>query len=346
MNKVTIQDIAKELELSRNTVAKALNDGVVAQETRLLVIKKAKDMGYGKLKPSHLALIEEKKDGGIILVLFNRAESVFWNRLLTGISDEAKENNYRMQLHIVEEGDQDGSETLKLIHEKVKGILFLCSFPDSFVEGLKEAEAVKTFFNAPEDPSAYLEMGNVVTLEGKYAVKRLAEKAMERGARTFGFIGHSRGSYNIQARLDGLLLALREKGIRADERLLITDREKSSYYTYSMVEQMVESMPYIPDAIVCVNDDVAKLAAGALLKLDRAKAETTIFIGFDNTAEWDFFQPDIMTVEVHKEEVGRRLVRATLDQIWNPRLDHAIITAATYPVLNQEGDLKGWKKKT
>ena len=49
MKKVTIQDIAKEMGLSRNTVAKALSNGVVAPETRNAVIQKAWQMGYAKL---------------------------------------------------------------------------------------------------------------------------------------------------------------------------------------------------------------------------------------------------------------------------------------------------------
>ena len=46
VKKVTIQDVAKELNLSRNTVAKALNNSdTVAYETRYVVIKKAYEMG-------------------------------------------------------------------------------------------------------------------------------------------------------------------------------------------------------------------------------------------------------------------------------------------------------------
>ena len=34
MKRVTIQDIAKELEMSRNTVAKAFNNGAILPETK------------------------------------------------------------------------------------------------------------------------------------------------------------------------------------------------------------------------------------------------------------------------------------------------------------------------
>ena len=46
-NKVTIQDIADALNLSRNTVSKAINNtGILAESTRERVLQKAIDMGY------------------------------------------------------------------------------------------------------------------------------------------------------------------------------------------------------------------------------------------------------------------------------------------------------------
>lgn len=56
MKRVTIQDIAKEMGLSRNTVAKALSNGNVSPETRQAVVQKACQMGYAKLDD---ALVEE-----------------------------------------------------------------------------------------------------------------------------------------------------------------------------------------------------------------------------------------------------------------------------------------------
>lgn len=46
-NRVTIQDIADALGISRNTVSKAINNtGVLADSTREKVLKKAAEMGY------------------------------------------------------------------------------------------------------------------------------------------------------------------------------------------------------------------------------------------------------------------------------------------------------------
>ena len=47
-DRITIQDIADALGISRNTVSKAINNtGILADATREKVLKKAAEMGYG-----------------------------------------------------------------------------------------------------------------------------------------------------------------------------------------------------------------------------------------------------------------------------------------------------------
>ncbi len=51
---VTIKEIAEQLNLSRNTVAKALNGQYVPEKTRELVLRKAQEMKYKSLNVSHI----------------------------------------------------------------------------------------------------------------------------------------------------------------------------------------------------------------------------------------------------------------------------------------------------
>ena len=105
MKKVTIQDIAQKMQLSRNTVAKALNDGAVSYETKMSVLQTAQKMGYAKLTKEHLEQlrgVRTEKDGRAVLVLTGRSQEQFWNLILAGISDELNAKGYRMLLHIAE----------------------------------------------------------------------------------------------------------------------------------------------------------------------------------------------------------------------------------------------------
>lgn len=60
-NKVTIQDIADALGISRNTVSKAINNtGVLADSTRDKVLQKAMEMGYKQF--SYISIIDNRAE--------------------------------------------------------------------------------------------------------------------------------------------------------------------------------------------------------------------------------------------------------------------------------------------
>lgn len=335
MKKITIQDIAKELGLSRNTVAKALNNGMVSPETKIAVVQKAQQMGYAKLDENiarEVRDIAKKSNTGTVLVLFNRSESTFWSRTITGISDEVNDEGYRMQLHIVDETDTDGEDTLRKIAEDVRGIIFLCMFPIAFVKGVAKAGLPMTFFNTPINAQEYIQLGDIVNLESFYAMNRIVSHVIEdKNCRNLAFIGYAEGSRVVQARYLGFLNACNQHLITLQENMLFTKPSDQTYFSYSMVEEVIGKMPVVPEAIVCENDDIAKYVATALMRKNPQLAMDMVITGFDGTVEKDFFKTDIITVEVRKEELGRRLVKTVLDRVKNPDLDKSFITISTYP---------------
>lgn len=335
MKKVTIQDIAAEMGLSRNTVAKALNGGLVSPQTRRAVVQKAWQMGYTKLDES---LVEEVKstyrraNTGTILVLFNHMQSAFWTRALAGISNAVNDEGYRMQLHVVDERDKDGEETGRLIADDVKGIIFLSVFPAKFVRGIGRKKLPMTFFNSPVNAREYIRLGDVINVEGFYSMSILTEYVIrQKGCARLAYIGFAEGSRMIQARYLGFLNACNQNNIQLDERLQYTRPTNSLSFNYAMVEEVIKRIPYIPDAVVCEDDDVAKNVALALLQRDPQAAKRVVITGFNNTLEADFFKSDIITVDVRIEEMGRRLVKSVIDRVKCPTMDISFTTIATYP---------------
>ncbi len=335
MKKVTIQDIAAEMGLSRNTVAKALNGGLVSPQTRHAVVQKAWQMGYAKLDEN---LVEEVKstyrraNTGTILVLFNHMQSTFWTRALAGISSAVNDEGYRMQLHVVDDKDKDGEATGRLIADDVKGIIFLSVFPAKFVKGIGRKKLPVTFFNSPVNAQEYIRIGDVINVEGFYSMNALTDYVIrQKGCTKFAYIGFAEGSRMIQARYLGFLNACSQNHVQLDDRLQYTCPANSVGYSYAMVEEVVKNMPYIPEAIVCEDDDVAKHVSLALLQRDPHAVKRVVITGFNNTLETDFFKKDILTVEVRIEEMGRRLVKSVIDKVKCPTMDAAFTTIATYP---------------
>ena len=301
MKKVTIQDIAMELGLSRNTVAKALNGGFVSPSTKQAVVQKAWQMGYAKLDEN---LLQEVK-------------SVYHK-------------------NVVDEDDKNGEGVLKLIADDVKGIIFLSLFPIQFVKGVSKAGLPMTFFNSPVNAQEYINLGDVVSVDGFYAMNRMTSYIIKnKGCTKLAYIGYAEGSRMIQARYLGYLNACNQNYIGVDEKMQFTHPANHINFSYAMVEEAMNQMMYVPDAIICEDDDVAKNVALALLQKDPLAARKTVITGFNNTIEPDFFKRDILTVEVRMEELGKRLVKSVMDRVKDPTMDVSFTTIATYPKIEE-----------
>ena len=338
MKRVTIQDIAKKLELSRNTVAKALNGGKVSNAVKMTVLQKAYEMGYEKLDQ---AMIEEAKKissinmGGTILVVNKRVNSNFWNKILAGISDELNENGYRMQLYIIEKEDTDAIESIRNLVKDVKGIILLSYLKTDLMEVFAAGKKPITMLGAPKKAEEYLQFGNIVAIEARYAISKIMRELIQRNKKTYAFVGGV-SNYNFFMRYDAMRQTLNDYKIEVDERLMLTHEPIFRYYDLHAVERLLENIPYLPEVFVCTDDDIAESVATALMKKDREIAKKTIIVGFDNTINPNFFESEIITVKVNIEGLGRRLVTTMFESIIRPDLDHILVKIASFPVLEDK----------
>ena len=112
MKRVTIQDIADELGISRNTVSKAINnaDGL-AEATRKKILQKATEMGYKQFSyiKVHTAWIteqekQEKQDKGEIALFCGNviAPTHFASLMLDKLKMELSQLGYHLNVHRVE----------------------------------------------------------------------------------------------------------------------------------------------------------------------------------------------------------------------------------------------------
>ena len=110
-DRVTIQDIADALGLSRNTVSKAINNtGILADATKEKVLKKAMEMGYKQF--SYAATLEDitKQTGASVeqplsrgeIALFTTkflADSHFASTMLDKFQREMSQIGYSLSMH-------------------------------------------------------------------------------------------------------------------------------------------------------------------------------------------------------------------------------------------------------
>ena len=336
MKKVTIQDVAKELNLSRNTVARALNNSdTVAYETRYLVIKKACELGYLKVAPAVLNEFKLKtslNEYKTIVVLARRELCAFWNSIIMGISDEVNKNGCKLRLNFISDEDE-ANLTLPLdFTENVDAILFIGVFTLKYTDMILKMKLPTVFLDEP--PNGFGDYGNndVLVCEGKNSIRKITEHLVSQGMKKIGFIGDVTFCESIKQRYEGFLEGMRLANLPVDPAIVAVTHKVKRYYKIEEVEATISSFPYIPDAIVCANDDIALDTIRCLKKRGYRVPEDVAVTGFDNVEGLTQVEPMLTTVAVRNQKIGKRLVQQLLWRMDNPDFPREIISIETQPI--------------
>lgn len=339
MKKVTIQDVARELNLSRNTVAKALNNSdTVAYETRYLVIEKAYEMGYSKLSPvvlNEFKLRNKIDETKTIVVLTRREISVFWNSIIMGISDELNKYGCKLQFNFISEQDEKNLVLPLDLQADVSGVLILSVFSDEYISQIMKQNIPTVFLDAPRDVERFLSYGDVIICEGKNSVKKVTRDLISQGLESIGFIGDITYCRSIYDRYLGYVEALKEAGLKQDSSILVTSHTDYKYYKTQEVDAAIATFPYMPEAIVCANDDIALDVIRCLKKRGLSVPEDVAVTGYDNVEGMAQVEPILTTVRVGNQRLGRRLVQQLMWRLQNPSFPKEIVYIGVEVIFRQ-----------
>lgn len=330
MKRVTIQDVARALNLSRNTVSKALNNcSSVAYETRYLVIEKAYEMGYSKLSPAVLNQfkIRDKIDNTKVVVVMARREiSVFWNSIIMGISDELNKYGCKLQINFISEQDEKNLNISLDQQRDIGGIIVLSVFSDEFIAQIMKQNLAVVFLDCPKNPESIMNYGDIVLSEGKNSVKKITTYLISKGLRKIGFIGDTTYCKTISDRFEGYLEALKSSNIPYDESIVAAYHTERKFYTTKEVKEAIDEFPYIPEAIVCANDDIAFDVIRCLKEKGLSVPYDVAVTGYDNVEGISSqVEPFLSTVRVGNQRLGKRLVQQLIWRIENPSFPKEII---------------------
>lgn len=332
MKKVTIKEIASEMGLSRNTVAKALTGSeVVSDNTRRAVLEKANELGYQKMpagtpKTTNSGYIQSAET---ILVLAYTDISVFWNEIILGISEELKKYGYKLRFNFISKKDEASMSLPIDWEDEAVGIILLSVFADNFVKKVREKKLPMVFLDCPTDSSKFTQYGDVLVCEGKDSVKKIVNQLITQGIRDFSFLGDITYCKSVRERYEGFLSALELSGIKVDETKLLTEHVTYRYYETPEVEVALSRMERLPEAFVCANDDIAQFAIRYLRSINVKVPEDIAVTGYDNLESLTHVDPFLTTVNVENQLLGRRLVQQLLFRLKHPEFKPEVIHIGT-----------------
>ncbi len=328
-NSVTIQDIADALDLSRNTVSKALNGKHVPPKTRNAVLNAAIEMGYrgyglaagtaATAAPAQFNLLSSQP-------LIN---SGYYVHVLRGIEKSLADRNIDLIQFCVTSPGSFERFMKYLSQTHVEGIICIEFFEPAYISKLLKADCPVIFLDFPAVDMEIKGSYDIVLPESQEPIKRFCLSMIREGkAQTFGFVGEYLHCRSFYERFAGMREALFLSGLPVDLSCSITDTDAIPYDSRALTRAL-RQLPDLPDCFVAANDTIAIALLDALKHLGVDVPGRVKVIGFDNMVDSKKSDPPLSTVNVNKTALGKCVPDLLLDRINLPARANRVIHIAS-----------------
>lgn len=308
-SKVTIEDIAEILGISKATVSRAISGkGRVSEATRNEVLRVMEEKNYQPL--SSQKSISAQKNMTIAAVMpsdFAHTSSTFFLECLYSVFRTANNAEYDVIVAGDSSGEADSVERL-VKSGKIDGLIFLRStIFDSYEELLSEHEMPFVMIGAPQKPDIHhVDNDNIA------ACKELTEHLFAMGCRRIAFLAPDINSIAFNHRMKGYMEAYRSNGIEVDP-LLIHMNLKNEQLVVNTIFKMMNTNP--PDAIITADDTLCYWTLMNLDALNLNIPQDVKIASFNDSSVLSTHQPAITAVNVDPHMLGDTACRILLRMI-------------------------------
>ncbi|MCC9167360.1 LacI family DNA-binding transcriptional regulator [Pontibacter harenae] len=311
MKRVTIHDIAKELNIAFSTVARALNDHpAISEATKKAVRETAKRLNYRQNK---LASSLRSGHTNTIGIMVPSLDVSFFSSVVHGIEKIMNANGYSILLYQSNEqykSEKNGIETF--LNSRVAGIIASVAKEttkfDHFLE-IKKRSIPLLFFDRAVDE---LKVPSVTTDDykgGFIATEHLIKQGYKR-------IVHITSGKNIgifNERLRGYIDALKLYNIPVDESLILNGDFSLEFGRQCIVDLRQLQIKY--DAVFALEDYTAMGVLQQLLTYKVRVPDEVGVIGFANEAFTALVTPGLSTIDQQTTQMGESSAELFLEML-------------------------------
>ena len=344
--RVTIQDIADALGISRNTVSKAINnsDGL-AEATREKILQKAVEMGYKQF--SYVAaLTNSERDAAENLnskpgfrgeiALFTGAfltNSHFASLMLDGFQREISQLGYTLNTHrITQEDRKNLALPFTFSAERTSAILCIEMFDRAYDEMVCSLGLPVLFVDGPAKLDGGTLPADQLYMDSTSGIATLVSTMLSKGVKRIGFIGdygHCQSFFERYMAFRGAMLLA---NVPVEERWCLKCIGPEN------IAAQLAALEDLPELFVCANDFVAADAIRALREQGRRFPEDVRFCGFDNAPEARDVSPALTTVHIHTQIMAYTAVHLLMSRIKQPSLDYRTAYTETELIWRESTD--------
>lgn len=311
---IKISDIAEALQLSRVTVSAILNDRYrklgISEKTAQKVRDRAQTMGY---LPNQNALSMKSGRSMTIGMLSSSLSEEWGAKILMGALSAIQNTPYSLRIEAVHGGKEERGALERLLGSRVEG-LFCCNVnPAPDTAGFFEL-ATKRYGVAVASTNCSFSFPHArVEFDNSAAVMTLMKHLVDLGHRQIAHIGGDHISEASRERRDAFLRGVGAFNLNAEEcPVLLSNWEIDQ--ARSLARELLKPRNR-PTAIVCANDLIAACTLQVANELNLKVPEELSVVGMTNERISHLTIPEITTVSIPEEEIGRAGIMTLIESI-------------------------------
>ena len=307
---VTIQEIARHLDLAPSTISKALNDYPhISRQTKIRVFEAARELGY---HPSAAARDLRRRRTNRIGFSYGFGSvdvGEYASRMINGAVSAAEKAGYNILLYPLVD-DQLGKLERICQTREVEGLLLLEEEPlaDS-IELLQKANTPFVVLNRQLDQS------DVCFVSADYysATKEAIYHLFKLGHRRIALMGQRALGKLHKDRIASYQEAFLEANLPTDQCLIVSAGTAPGDGSQKMKQLL--ALPDPPTAVIAIHDPLAIECLQTVTDAGLRVPEDVAIIGSDNIRESQATKPPLTTIHPPLAEIGRQAVEGLLRQL-------------------------------
>ncbi len=311
MKHVTLEDIARHLNISKVAVSKALRDHPdISEETKKRVRTMAKKLDY---YPNYIARNLSSKKTFTIGVVVPDIGNPFFASAIDGIVDVATEKGYNTILTVSRENSELEMQNIHtLLSMRVDGLLVSISQQTtdvSLYQRLAKRKIRLVFFDRAIKHLSF----SSVTVNDRKGATQLIEYVLQQGYTKIAHLaGYSSLDIGKNRRL-GFLDALRKQNLHVKPEWILEGgfRQEDGYRHMLELLHMKER----PEVVFAVNDPVAKGAYKAIREKQLRIPGDIAMVGFGYGEYARMLVPPLTIMKQNPVAIGQKATEQLMDEI-------------------------------
>lgn len=312
--KVSMQSIADELNISKVTVSKALNDKEgVGEELKNRIKELARQKGY---KLPEAALQRTGKIGIIMNTRFatEKGEGKLYIKMYESIVKALDKNNYSSMMLTPTPDSVDKDAAMITESSLFDGIIILGLLEHGIRDKMQDINLPKVYVDIYDRTH---QSDSVVT-ENIYSMYEMTKYVIGKGHREIGFVGTVEATTSITDRYLGFLRAMYEKQLPVNAAWVIPDRTMDGAAMDLVLPEK------LPGVFICNCDEAAFRLIRELNARGLRVPEDVSVAGFDNDIFAEVSHPQLTTVAVNTRDIGSSAAKLMVRNIEHPGKKHEI----------------------